>query len=103
MCLPPPRAQGDAEDLPFESDTFERYVSAGSIEYWPEPQRGICEAYRVLRPGGVACMIGPVHPTFWLSRWMADLWMLFPTEAEYIEVRDVGGSGRGALEAEAAA
>lgn len=33
--------QGDAEDLPFENDTFDRYVSAGSIEYWPEPQRGI--------------------------------------------------------------
>lgn len=34
--------KGDAEDLPFETDTFDRYVSAGSIEYWPEPQRGIC-------------------------------------------------------------
>lgn len=34
--------KGDAEDLPFESDSFDRYVSAGSIEYWPEPQRGIC-------------------------------------------------------------
>lgn len=38
--------QGDAEDLPFETDSFDRYVSAGSIEYWPEPQRGIKEAYR---------------------------------------------------------
>ena len=56
-------------------------------EYWPEPQRGICEAYRVVRPGGLACMIGPVHPTFPLSRAMADLWMLFPTEEEYIQVR----------------
>ncbi len=37
------RAQGDAEDLPFETDSKDRYVSAGSIEYWPEPQRGICE------------------------------------------------------------
>ena len=35
--------QGDAEDLPFPTDSFDRYVSAGSIEYWPEPQRGICE------------------------------------------------------------
>jgi hypothetical protein len=35
--------QGDAEDLPFETDSKDRYVSAGSIEYWPEPQRGICE------------------------------------------------------------
>ena len=38
--------QGDAEDLPFPTDSFDRYVSAGSIEYWPEPQRGIKEAYR---------------------------------------------------------
>lgn len=30
-------------------------------------------------------MIGPVRPTFWLSRFFADMWMLFPTEEEYIE------------------
>ncbi|XP_062201890.1 2-methyl-6-phytyl-1,4-hydroquinone methyltransferase 2, chloroplastic-like [Phragmites australis] len=77
--------EGDAEDLPFPTDTFDRYVSAGSIEYWPDPQRGIKEAYRVLRLGGVACMIGPVYPTFWLSRFFADMWMLFPKEEEYIE------------------
>ena len=50
--------EGDAEDLPFETDSKDRYVSAGSIEYWPEPQRGICESYRILKPGGQACMIG---------------------------------------------
>jgi len=77
--------EGDAEDLPFETDSFDRYVSAGSIEYWPEPQRGIKEAYRIIKPGGLACLIGPVHPTFWLSRLFADAWMLFPTEAEYLE------------------
>ncbi|KAL6654126.1 hypothetical protein ACP70R_007591 [Stipagrostis hirtigluma subsp. patula] len=77
--------EGDAEDLPFPADSFDRYVSAGSIEYWPDPQRGIKEAYRVLKPGGVACVIGPVHPTFWLSRFFADMWMLFPKEEEYME------------------
>lgn len=77
--------EGDAEDLPFPTDSFDRYVSAGSIEYWPDPQRGIKEAYRVLRLGGIACVIGPVYPTFWLSRFFADMWMLFPTEEEYIE------------------
>ena len=41
----------------------------------------------MVRPGGLACMICPVHPTFPLSRAMADLWMLFPTEEEYIQVR----------------
>jgi hypothetical protein len=42
---------------------------------------------RVVKQGGLACLIGPVHPTFWLSRFFADVWMLFPTEAEYQEVR----------------
>ncbi|KAL6500534.1 hypothetical protein OROHE_025900 [Orobanche hederae] len=30
--------EGDAEDLPFPTDYADRYVSAGSIEYWPDPQ-----------------------------------------------------------------
>nr|GMD95176.1 2-methyl-6-phytyl-1,4-hydroquinone methyltransferase, chloroplastic-like [Ipomoea batatas] len=77
--------EGDAEDLPFPTDSFDRYISAGSIEYWPDPQRGIKEAYRVICQGGVACVIGPVYPTFWLSRFFADMWMLFPKEEEYIE------------------
>nr|GEW05575.1 2-methyl-6-phytyl-1,4-hydroquinone methyltransferase, chloroplastic [Tanacetum cinerariifolium] len=77
--------EGDAEDLPFEKDDADRYVSAGSIEYWPDPQRGIKEAYRVLKKGGKACLIGPVYPTFWLSCFFADVWMLFPKEEEYID------------------
>ncbi|KAL6210613.1 hypothetical protein ACLB2K_015845 [Fragaria x ananassa] len=105
--------EGDAEDLPFRTDYADRYVSAGRyiacvsscvvedleivvyrlcfdlearvIEYWPDPQRGIKEAYRVLKLGGKACVIGPVYPTFWLSRFFADVWMLFPKEEEYIE------------------
>ena len=38
--------EGDAENLRFETNTFDRYVSCGSIEYWPDPQRGIVEAFR---------------------------------------------------------
>src|SRR5919199_6585000 len=74
---------GDAEALPFAADTFDRYVSAGSIEYWPDPQRGIAEAYRVLRPGGVGVVIGPVRPAGRIARALADLWMLFPELEEY--------------------
>jgi MPBQ/MSBQ methyltransferase len=77
------RLLGDAEALPFEDDSFDRYVSAGSIEYWPDPQRGIAEAYRVLRPGGLATVIGPVRPAGRLARRLADLWMLFPTVEQY--------------------
>src|SRR4051812_12945678 len=28
---------GDAEALPFATDSCDRYVSTGSIEYWPDP------------------------------------------------------------------
>jgi MPBQ/MSBQ methyltransferase len=79
------RLLGDAEALPFGDDAFDRYVSAGSIEYWPDPQRGIAEAYRVLRPGGVGLVVGPVRPAGRLARLLADAWMLFPEEREYRE------------------
>ena len=76
---------GDAERLPFEAEAFDRYVSCGSIEYWPEPERALAEAYRVLRPGGVALVVGPLPPGGRLARLLAEAWMLFPTEAEYEE------------------
>lgn len=74
---------GDAENLPFENDQFDRYVSAGSIEYWPHPDRGIRESMRVIKPGGQALMIGPLEPQHPLGRRLANTWMLFPSEAEY--------------------
>lgn len=77
--------EGDAENLDFPTNSFDRYVSCGSIEYWPDPQRGICEAFRVIKPGGLACMVGPVHPTHPVSKFFADSWMLFPTEEEYLK------------------
>lgn len=78
-----PKVLGDAEALPFDTDSFDRYVSAGSVEYWPDPQRAVGEAYRVLRPGGVALVIGPLQPGHPVARRLADAWMLFPPEADY--------------------
>ena len=77
------RVLGDAERLPFDTDEFDRYVSCGSIEYWPDPQSAIAEAYRVLRPCGIALVVGPLPPPGRIARWLADAWMLFPTEAQY--------------------
>ncbi len=74
---------GDAEELPFETDSFDRYVSAGSIEYWPDPQRAVAEGYRVLRTGGRALIVGPVRPAHPVLRRLAEAWMLFPTERQY--------------------
>ncbi|MEM8909167.1 MAG: methyltransferase domain-containing protein, partial [Bacteroidota bacterium] len=74
---------GDAEQVPAETDAFDRYVSAGSIEYWPNPQQGINESYRVIKPGGKALMIGPMQPKTTFMQWVANTWMLFPTFEEY--------------------
>ena len=72
---------GDAEDLPLETDRYDRYVSTGSIEYRPDPQRAIAEAYRVLRPGGVAMLAGPLARSHPLARRLSDTWMLFSPSA----------------------
>lgn len=86
---------GDAENLlearRYNNETitepigkYDRYTSAGSIEYWPHPEQGIKEAFRVLKAGGKATIIGPVHPEWWLSKAFADVWYLFPTRTEYM-------------------
>ena len=76
---------GDAENIPYPSNTFDRYISAGSIEYWPDPQAGINESYRVIKPGGTALMIGPIEPVNPIARFFANTWMLFPPEADYFD------------------
>ena len=82
---------GDAEDLPLATDSVDRYVSAGSIEYWPDPQRAIAEAYRVVRPGGVALVVGPLRRTHPLARRLSDAWMLFPADDEYAAWMEAAG------------
>eukprot|EP00903_Cladosiphon_okamuranus_P000467 g465.t1 len=74
---------GDAENIPFPTDQFDRYVSAGSIEYWPNPQKGVTEAYRVIKEGGIATLIGPLDPPNPLVSFVANTWMLFPKDEEY--------------------
>jgi MPBQ/MSBQ methyltransferase len=74
---------GDVEQLPFATDTFDRYISAGSIEYWPDPQRAIAEAYRVTKLGGIALIIGPLERKNSIAHWLSDTWMLFPSEDAY--------------------
>ncbi len=75
---------GDAENLPWECDRFDRYVSCGSIEYWPDPQRAIAEAYRVIKEGGFATIIGPLEPEHPVARFVANVFMLFPTKDQYL-------------------
>lgn len=44
--------QGDAQHLPFESNSFDIILNVESSHRYPEPQRFFKEVHRVLRPGG---------------------------------------------------
>ena len=44
--------QGDAEDLPFESEGFDAVVMGFGMNHLPRPERAATEACRVLKPGG---------------------------------------------------
>ncbi len=44
--------QGDAQNLPFENNSFDIILNVESSHRYPEPQLFFEEVYRVLRPGG---------------------------------------------------
>ncbi len=44
--------EANAEDLPFDDDTFDAYTIAFGIRNVPHIDRALTEAYRVLKPGG---------------------------------------------------
>ncbi len=46
--------QADACALPFRDDYADVIVSRGSLQFWPDLQKGLSEIHRVLKPGGVA-------------------------------------------------
>lgn len=63
--------QGKAEEIPLESGCGDLVISQSSFHEWEDPQRGLAEIYRVLRPGG--SMILKDYNLVWLSAWKRKL------------------------------
>jgi ubiquinone/menaquinone biosynthesis C-methylase UbiE len=51
--------EGDAENLPFDSGSFDGVLLSGLVHHFPDPQRCIGETFRVLRPGGKIVAFDP--------------------------------------------
>lgn len=75
---------GDAENLPFKDKVFDSAISAGSIEYWPDPLKGISEMVRVTKSGGKVVILAPRKPNNPLVRKLAEKIMLFPSTEQCI-------------------
>ena len=48
--------QGDAEDLPFETDSFDAALCQSALFFFPEPFRAVREMARVVGPGGIVAI-----------------------------------------------
>lgn len=51
--------EGSAINLPFEDASFDVVASNQAIEHIPDPQKAIREMIRVLKPGGMLCIVAP--------------------------------------------
>jgi SAM-dependent methyltransferase len=50
---------GNAMELPFEAASFDAVTTYQVLEHVPDPERALQEIHRVLRPGGIVCVVGP--------------------------------------------
>jgi SAM-dependent methyltransferase len=62
--------EGDAENLPFESASFDGVMLSGLVHHFPDPQRLASEVKRVLKNGGRFVAFDPnrMNPFMWLYR-----------------------------------
>ena len=59
---------GDAEDLPFDDESFDAVICANSFHHYPDPQAFFDGVARVLRPGGKLVLrdYTAARPILWL-------------------------------------
>ena len=64
--------QGDAENLPFEDNSFDRVVSRFAFHHFADVRKALAEMERVLRPGGKLVMIDLIAAQERLAREWSD-------------------------------
>jgi SAM-dependent methyltransferase len=62
--------EGDAENLPFDSESLDGVLLSGLVHHFPDPRRLIAEVRRVLKPAGRFVGFDPnrMNPFMWLYR-----------------------------------
>ena len=58
---------GNAEEIPLASSSVNLVVTQSSFHEWDNPQKGLSEVLRILRPGG--SLIVKDYNRDWLSKW----------------------------------
>ena len=48
---------GSVDEIPWDANFFTHAISVESAYYWPNPERGLKEIFRVLREGGMAWVL----------------------------------------------
>jgi ubiquinone/menaquinone biosynthesis C-methylase UbiE len=56
---------GNAEELPFESETFDAVVGLDIFEHVEHDERAFAEVRRVLKPGGILILSVPAFQSLW--------------------------------------
>ena len=68
--------QGDCMTLPMQDETFDAVTVAFGVRNFEHLQQGYHEMARVLKPGGMLCVLELSAPTNRIIRWFYDLYTL---------------------------
>lgn len=68
--------QGDCLDLPYDNGTFDAVTVAFGVRNFEHLDQGYRQMARVLRPGGILCVLELSTPQNRLIRWFYDLYTL---------------------------
>lgn len=58
--------EGSAAAIPYSDASFDRVAAVNTLHFWPEPEKGLREVLRVLRPGGRLGLV--LRPKEYLER-----------------------------------